>query len=245
MNNAVARRLGAEVLGTLILVFFGGAAVLSQAPLPGGLLFGLALVIAILVVGPISGAHVNPTVTLALALRGRFAWRDVPGYIAAQLIGATAAAALLFASFGNTGVKAGLAATHIAPQADHGKYLIAAVLVEALGTFLLCYTVITLTDPRRTGPTPVAFGIGFALAVGAMAAGITGGSLNFARTFGPELMLSFTNGAAQWGHIWVYLIGPVIGSAVAAYLNAWMSPDTVEEAAPAVAPKQAARAAGK
>ncbi len=243
MNDTVARRLGAEVLGTMILVLFGGAAALS---LPGGLAFGLALFIAVLVVGNISGAHVNPTVTLALALRGRFAWRDVPGYVVAQLVGGTLAALLLFLTYGHQGTKDGQFATHLAPQATSGTHLIAAVLLEALGTFLLCYTVISLTDPRRTGNFPLAFGIGLALGVGALAAGpVTGGSLNFARTFGPELMLSLTNGTAQWSHIWVYLVGPVIGSAVAAYLNAWMTPDVVAEAEPVVAPKQAARATGK
>ncbi len=248
MNDTVARRLGAEVLGTMILVFFGGAAALN---LPGGLAFGLALFIAVLVVGNISGAHVNPTVTLALALRGRFAWRDVPGYVVSQLVGATIAGALLFFTYGHQVTKPGTFTTHLAGVGVPGatvssSELVSAVLLEALGTFLLCYTVISLTDPRRTGNFPLAFGIGLALGVGALAAGkVTGGSLNFARTFGPELMQSLTHGTADWGHIWVYLIGPVIGSALAAYLSAWMSPDVVEEAAPAVAPAQAtAPAAG-
>jgi len=252
MNNAFARRLGAEVLGTMILVYFGGAIALTVPQLPGGLAFGLALVIAVLVVGPISGAHVNPTVTLALALRGRFAWRDVTPYVVSQLVGGVIAGVLLFLSFGHSGSKSGLAATHVNPPFDSGKYLIAALLLEALGTFLLCYTVISLTDPARTGNTPVAFGIGFALAVGAMAAGAaTGGSLNFARTFGPELMLSLTGGSSQWGHIWVYLIGPVIGAALAAYLHGWLNATaeapaaTPPAAAPKAAPKQAARTAAK
>lgn len=246
MDNALARRLGAEVLGTMILVYFGGAIALTVRQLPAGLGFGLALVIAVLVVGPVSGAHVNPSVTLALALRGRFAWRDVPAYIGAQLVGGVLAALALFLSFGHTGSRAGLAATHLSPPYDSGRYLIAALLLEALGTFLLCYTVISLTDPGRTGATPVAFGIGVALAVGAMAAGAaTGGSLNFARTFGPELMLSLTGGPAQWGHIWVYLIGPILGAAVAAYLNDWLVRDAPASPGPvAAAPKQPTRARG-
>jgi glycerol uptake facilitator protein len=247
MNNALARRLGAEVLGTMILVFFGSAIAMTVPQLPGGLAFGFALVIAVLVVGSISGAHVNPSVTVALALRGRFPWRDVPAYVGAQLVGGVLAALVMFLSFGHSGSKAGLAATHLTPPYDSGKYLVAALLLEAVGTFLLCYTVISLTDPRRTGNTPLAFGIGFALAVGAMAAGAaTGGSLNFARTFGPELMLSMTGGSAQWGHIWVYLIGPMVGAAIAAYAHGWLAADEPAPATPApAAPKQPARARGK
>src|SRR5215470_19207547 len=86
MNTVPIRRLVAEVLGTTILVGIGCAGALTAGGLTP-LVFGFALAIAVLVVGPVSGAHVNPTVTLALALRGRFPWREVPAYVVAQLIG--------------------------------------------------------------------------------------------------------------------------------------------------------------
>lgn len=244
MNNALTRRLGAEVLGTFILVFFGGAAVIGGAGGLGALAFGLALSIAVLVVGPISGAHVNPTVTLALTLRGRFAWRDVPYYVVSQIVGATLAGVALFATYAHNGIKLGLATTHVSPLANHGVYLIGALLAEALATFLLCYTVIPLTDPDREGSTPVAFGIGLSLATGAFAIGsITGGSMNFARTLGPEIVYSLAGGKGDWSHIWVYLVGPVIGAIAAAYLHRSLAERREATKAPATAaPKQKAGA---
>lgn len=222
MNYGLARRLTGEILGTFILVFFGGAAAMTNPGngLLGALAFGLALFVAVLVVGPISGAHVNPTVTLALALRGRFAWKDVPGYVVAQIAGALLAGLAVFATYAHHGVLAGLATTHVDPAANHGVYLIGALLAEAFGTFLLCYTVISLTDPNRVGQTPIAIGIGLSLTVGALAVGaVTGGSFNFARTLGPEIVYSLSGGKGDWSHIWVYLIGPIIGAAVAAFLH--------------------------
>jgi glycerol uptake facilitator protein len=254
MNPALVRRLGAEALGTLILTFFGGAAVVSaalhgfDASLLGPIAFGFALLIGITVVGPVSGGHVNPTVTLSLAIRGRFAWADVPAYIAAQLTGGVLAGLLLFFTYGNGGVKAGLAMTHVAPHAG-GKLIAAALLAEALGTFLLCFTVLAVTDPDRDGRVPVAISIGLSLTTGALAVGgVSGGSFNFARTFGPELIATFAHGPSDWGHIWVYLVGPVIGAVAAAYAQKALSTTRTVAGTPAeprvVATTGAARTTG-
>ena len=240
MNTVPIRRLVAEVLGTMILVGIGCAGALSAGNLTP-LVFGLALATAVLVVGPVSGAHVNPTVTLALALRGRFPWREVPAYVVAQIVGGFIGALLVFLAYGHTGALAGLGATHINPAASSGAHLVGALIAEAVGTFLLCYTVISVTDPERTGAIPVAFGIGFSLAAGAFAFGaLTGGSFNFARTFGPELMLVMGGGKPEWGHIWIYLVGPVIGAAIAAYLHGWISGRPATTPAPASDPATSA-----
>ena len=119
MTNAFARRLSAEAVGTMILTLFGGAAVIAAslsgfaANLLGPLAFGFALLTGINILGPISGAHFNPAVTVALAIRGRFPWSDVAGYVVAQCVGAIVAGLLLFFTFGNSGVKAGLATTSL------------------------------------------------------------------------------------------------------------------------------------
>src|ERR1051326_597175 len=126
MTNVSARRLGAEALGTLILTMFGGATVILAANtgfaanLLGPLAFGLALMTAINVIGPISGGHVNPLVTLSLAVRGRFPWAEVPAYWVAQLVGGIVAGALLFFTFGqHAGITVGgLAMTNIASGAS-------------------------------------------------------------------------------------------------------------------------------
>jgi glycerol uptake facilitator len=227
MTNVSARRLGAEALGTLILTLFGGATVIVAAAngfaanLLGPLAFGFALLIAVAVVGPVSGAHVNPLVTLALAVRGRFPWVEVPAYWIAQLVGGIVAGALLFFTFGqHVGITLGnLAMTNIAAHAS-GQAVWSAILAEALGTFILCYTVLSLTDPDREPGIPVALGIGLSLAVGAMAfGGVAGGSFNFARTFGPDFVAWLAGAKGVWSHLWIYLVGPAVGAVVAAYLN--------------------------
>jgi glycerol uptake facilitator protein len=232
-----ARRLAAEAVGAFILTFFGGAAAIMATGNPvAGLLvplaFGLSLFTAINLVGPISGAHVNPTVTLALALRGRFAWRDVPAYCVAQLVGGLVAGAVLFFTYGNQGVHAGLGTTHV-PAGASTRVLLACLLAEALGTFLLASAVIALTDSKRGGTAPVATGIGLSLAVSLMAfGGLTGGSFNFARTLGPEIANALAHGTTDWPHIWIYLLGPVLGAFAAAYLNRALTGD--DEAADVV-----------
>ncbi len=230
MNTAFARRLGAEAVGAAILTLFGGAAaILATGNSVGALLvplaFGLSLFTAINLVGPISGAHLNPTVTLALALRGRFAWRDLPGYWAAQIVGGIVAGAILFFVYGNAGVHAGLATTHVPAHATT-KVLLACLLAEALGTFLLTSAVIALTDPKRGGTAPVATGIGLSLAVSLLAfGGLTGGSFNFARTIGPEIVNALAHGTSDWPHIWIFLLGPALGAIAAAYLNIALTGD--------------------
>jgi glycerol uptake facilitator protein len=226
METDLVRRLGAEALGTFILTFFGGAAVVAailhsvDTGVLAPLAFGLALFTAVNVVGSTSGAHVNPTVTLSLALRGRFPWNGVVPYVLAQTIGGIVAGFLLYFTFGHLGVKAGLATTHIATVPFGGHAAVAALLAEALGTFLLCFTVISATDPNRESTAGAPAAIGLSLAVGIFAlGGVSGGGFNFARTLGPELVLWFAHGSTAWSHIWVYLAGPVIGAVVAAYLH--------------------------
>jgi glycerol uptake facilitator protein len=251
MTNAFARRLSAEAVGAMILTLFGGAAVIAAslsgfaANLLGPLAFGFALLTGIHILGPISGAHFNPAVTVALAVRGRFPWGDVIGYVVAQCVGAIVAGLLLFFTFGNTGVKAGLATTHY-PSDVHGKYVLAVLLAEALGTFLLAFTVIAVTDPERTGTVPAALAIGLALATAALAFGaVSSGSFNFARTIGPEIINALAGGKSAWGQMWVYLVGPIAGGVVAAYAHKGLTSTCTATPAPATpataAPKQKAR----
>jgi glycerol uptake facilitator protein len=241
MTNVSARRLGAEALGALILTLFGGAAVIVAAAsgfapnLLGPLAFGFALLTAVSVVGPVSGGHVNPFVTLAFAVRGRFPWAEVPAYVIAQLVGGIVAGALLFFTFGqHTGITLGHLAMTSVPAGVSTQVIWSALLAEALGTFLLCYAVLSLTDPDRDQLIPVALGIGLALATGALAfGGVTGGSFNFARTFGPDFVAWLAGAPGVWAHLWIYLLGPAVGAVAAAYLNRALSVRRVVVEAPA------------
>jgi MIP family channel proteins len=212
----------AELIGTFILVFTGCAvavAAILQRPTAGpafydslavALAFGIALVVVVAAIGHVSGAHVNPAVTLALAVTNKFPWGFVPVYIGAQLLGAILGAIAVWISYGDAAREvASVAATF--PVDGVGD--LRAFLVELLVTFILVFVVISVaTDDRApAGVAPLA--VGFALACGILIAGpVTGGSLNPARTLGPMIV------AGQFNALWVYILAPVIGGVLAAVL---------------------------
>jgi glycerol uptake facilitator protein len=224
MRPDTVPRLAAEFLGTLFLVYFGAGAATSAA---GGLVgvalaHAFALALAVWIFGSVSGAHVNPAVSVALALKGRLSWLDTGLYVAAQLVGAVVAALLLWATFGNAGADAGLGATHV----GEGFSVIGALIAEIIGTFLLVSAVYNLAVRERVPVGFAGLGIGIALGAAILAIGpVSGASLNPARTFGPELVLSFA-GDPDWANFWIYLLGPVVGAVLAVYASEFFSPTT-------------------
>jgi glycerol uptake facilitator protein len=216
-------RLLAELIGTTILCLFGiGAAVAVARTGAGGagllvvaLAHGLALAVAVYAFGSVSGGHFNPTVTLALAVRARFPWREVPAYLGAQLLGGTLGAGAVHLVHAGQGGTAGLGATVLGPGVNAGQGLLA----EAFGAFLLVTAVYALAVAPAAPAGVHGFGIGLALAVQIMAIGpLTGGSVNFARTVGPDLVLALTGGDVAWSQLVVYLVGPIAGGVAAALL---------------------------
>ena len=211
----------AELVGTFILVF-GGTAVATAAilsrPTAGGaydslavaLAFGLALAAVVAAIGHVSGGHVNPAVTLGMAATGKFPWKSVPVYIGAQLVGAVLGALGTWLAFGGPGrVEAKLAATYPA----QGVGDLQAFLLEILITFILVFVVMSVaTDDRAPAPiAPIA--VGFALAIGVFIAGpVTGGAVNPVRALGPMLV------AGDLTSAWLYILGPIIGGVLAAFL---------------------------
>jgi glycerol uptake facilitator protein len=215
---ASSSRLGAEFIGTLFLVFFGaGAGTHAVGGLTGvALAHAFALAIAVWVFGPLSGAHVNPAVTIALALRNRLSWAEAGLYIVAQLLGGVVAALLLWAVFGGGGVDSGLGATHV----GDGVTVVGALLAEIIGTFLLVSAVYIAAVQERVPAGFAALVIGLALGAAILAVGpASGASLNPARTFGPELVLALGGGPSDWANIWIYLVGPVLGGAAAVFVQ--------------------------
>jgi MIP family channel proteins len=210
----------AELIGTFILIFTGCAvavAAILQRPTAGpgiydslavALAFGLALVAIVAAIGHVSGAHVNPAVTLALAATKKLAWQYVPIYIAAQLVGALLGAIAVWVIYGDASRElANVAATFPAEGVGDLRALVAEILV----TFILVFVIISVaTDDRApAGVAPLA--VGFALACGVFIAGpVTGGSLNPARTLGPMIV------AFDFTAVWVYIVGPIIGAVLAA-----------------------------
>ena len=204
------RRLFSEAFGTflLVLVAVGGDVVGTVTGTPpsraaAATAPALMVMVVILFMGRVSGAHLNPVVSMAFAMRGEFPWRRVPGYVAAQLIGGILACVFLWALFGRPGLfGATIPAANISDMQ--------AALVEAVLTLGLVSTILgTASSAQNVGPlSAIAVG-GYIALAGLWAAPIGGASMNPVRSFAPALV------RADFAHIWVYLAGPLIGALVA------------------------------
>jgi aquaporin NIP len=205
-----------ELLGTFILVFAGITAVDADYLTKGmlgltgvGLVFGLAVIISAYSLGHISGAHLNPAVTVGLTLTGRFKYDDLIPYVASQLLGGIFAGIVELAIFGTafTGSPTYLGTTVPNPALSQP---LSAFIMETFVTMFLVITVLGSTH-EKAPKNFAGLAIGLALAMGVMiAGGVSGGSLNPARTFGPALV-SWT-----WTDHWVYWLGPLFGAYLAA-----------------------------
>jgi aquaporin Z len=204
------RRLLAELVGTFFLVLVAAGAVTVDAT-SGGQIGRVASVVApglmvmavILAFGPVSGAHLNPAVTLAFAVRGYFPWRRVPLYVAVQLVAALLACLLLRALFGTAG---DLGAT--AP--GKGVTPLTALVMEVVLTFGLVTVILaTATRGRITGAVS-ALGVGGYIALaGLWSSPVSGASMNPARSLGPAAVLP------RFDDVWIYVAGPLLGALLA------------------------------
>jgi MIP family channel proteins len=219
----------AEFFGTFALVMAGCGAIVVNA-LTGqlghvgvALTFGFVIAVMVAATGHLSGAHLNPAVTLAFAVSRHFPWRETPAYICGQLAGAILAAATLFALFGPV---AELGAT--TPSGPPLQSL----LLEGLLTAALMFVITAVaTDTRAVGEL-AALAIGFTVAANALWAGpISGASMNPARSFGPALV------AGVWQDQWIYWIGPIAGAVAGALIYQWVR-RPIRTAAPAVPPDE-------
>ncbi|HLG68182.1 MAG TPA: aquaporin [Acidimicrobiales bacterium] len=210
------RRLFSEALGTFLLVVVAaGAPVVDavshgQVPLDAQVVApGLMVMAIIYFMGMVSGAHLNPAVTLSFAARGNFPWSRVPGYILAQLVGAIAASLLLRALFGTAGH---LGATLPGPGISSGT----ALVVEALLTLGLVSVILgTASGARNVGANAALAVGGYIALAGLWAAPVSGASMNPARSFAPELL------AGEWTSWWAYVVGPIVGGVLAVGI-AWI-----------------------
>ncbi|MFH8251095.1 MIP/aquaporin family protein [Microbacterium sp. B2969] len=207
------RRLVSEVFGTFLLVIVAaGGGMMAQA-YPGTISRsaevvapGLMVMGVILFMGKISGAHLNPAVTLAFSLRGDFPWRRVPGYLVAQLLGATLAALLLRAVIG-------VSATYGSNYPDPAATPAQAFAMEALLTLGLVSVILGTASGAQNVGVLGAVGVGGYIALaGLWGSPISGASMNPARTFGPDLA------SLDFRDYWVYLAGPITGALAAVVL---------------------------
>jgi aquaporin Z len=204
------RRLSSELFGTFLLVLAaaggGVVAVLSHGAVSRSaevVAPGLTVMAVILFMGKVSGAHLNPVVSLAFAMRRDFPWSRVPAYVVAQLVGATLACLFLWAVLGDNG---GLGATEPGPGITGWQ----ATLIEAVLTLGLVSTILGTASGAQNIGALSALGVGgYIVLAGLWASPISGASMNPARSFGPDLVtLAFAN-------FWIYLVGPTVGAIVA------------------------------
>ena len=202
------RRLFSELLGTfaLVLVAAGGGLLHAkgQISLAAAVVApGLMVTAVILFMGAVSGAHLNPAVSLAFALRRDFPWKRVPGYIVIQLVGATLACLFLRLVFGNT---RHLGATLPGPGYTSWQ----ALLMEIVLTALLVSVILGTASAAQNVGAIAALGVGGYIALaGLWAAPVSGVSMNPARSFGPALV------SGDWTSYWVYVAGPIAGTLIA------------------------------
>jgi glycerol uptake facilitator protein len=222
-----AQKFGAEVIGTAILVFIGAGSVPLTVFLTGSNPFGsaelstisfafaFAIFAAVYSVGHISGAHINPAVTIALLATRKIDTRTAGYYVAAQLVGATLGAVLTYIILiGNDPVKLGLGA--VAVNANAGPYV--GLLAEIIGTAILVFTVFGSAVDGRAPAGFAGIVIGFIVyGIIILVGPITGAALNPAREFGPNLVQTLIGGTAKWGEFWVYVLGPIGGGLLGAF----------------------------
>ena len=213
MNNALQlwRRASAEGLAAFALVFAGCGAIVSDSEYGGALgtvgialVFGLIIMAMIYATGHLSGAHINPAVTIAFALTRHLSARDAAAYIGGQLAGAICAALLLLAIWSDQPAQLGATV----PTVGAGSALVYEMVLTAILMFVI---MAVATDTRAVGAA-AAIAIGGAVGLDALFGGpVTGASMNPARSLGPALA------SGTWTDFWIYLVGPVLGAALGAF----------------------------
>ncbi|MFZ1924879.1 MAG: MIP family channel protein [Solirubrobacteraceae bacterium] len=207
----LARRALMEAIGTFALVIAGCGAIITNTTHHGSiggigvsLAFGLVIMVMIYAGGHLSGAHYNPSVTIAFTLARHFPIRDALAYIAAQLIGATIAGLLLLAAWAGKPAHLGTTLPSVSSPT--------AVAYEIVLTAFLMFVITAVATDTRAVGAAAAIAIGGTVGLDALFGGpITGASMNPARSFGPALA------SGTWSSFWIYVIGPLIGATIGVF----------------------------
>jgi glycerol uptake facilitator protein len=252
MANAptTPQKLLAELVGTACLVFVGAGSAAATGVIAasskasfsladlGMISFAFMLVIVgvVYAIGHISGGHINPAVTLSLAVSGKFPWREVPGYMLAQLVGAVIGAAAIFLTLGKTAAVAaggGVTAYNTASM-GFGR----ALLIEAIGTAILVFVIFGVIDHRAVpGWAPMAIGaIVFAIII--IIGPATGAAINPARYLGAVFMQGAFGGHVTWSEVPAYLIGELAGGVLGGLAYVGISKVRQDAALTSLAPSE-------
>jgi len=225
----------AEIIGTAVLILLGNGGVANlllketKGQGSGWLViataWGAAVFVAVAIAAPVSGAHINPAVTLGLAVSGNFAWADVPAYWTAQMIGAFVGATLVWLTYRQhyelTDDKDGKLATFCTAPAIKSTF--DNFFSEAIGTFVLVLAVLKMTAPEMGLGAMDALPVGLVvLVIGLSLGGTTGYAINPARDLGPRIAHALLPIPAKrdsdWGYAWIPVLGPATGAIIAAVI---------------------------
>ena len=226
---SLAKKSVAEFIGTFWLVLGGcGSAVLAAAfPELGigfvgvSLAFGLTVLTMAFAIGHISGCHLNPAVSLGLAVAGRFKFSELPAYVIAQVLGATVAAAVLYwiasGAPGGYDLAGGLAANGFGEHSPGGYSMQAGFVTEVVLTLMFLFVILGATDSRApAGFGPIAIGLCLTL-IHLISIPVTNTSVNPARSTGPALLV----GDWATAQLWLFWVAPLIGAAIAGVIYKW------------------------
>lgn len=224
----VVRKLAAEFVGTFALVFIGCGAIIADSVTNGkvqptgiSLAFGLTVMTMVYATGHISAAHFNPAVTTGFAIAGRFPWRYVPHYLLAECAGALFASFLHLALISEYALNVSFGATKVSDVISIGQ----GFLVEVILTFFLMFVIMAVATDKRVPSAASGLAIGMTVTLCSLAGGpLTGASMNPARSLAPALFASLAT-KLPLQQLWLYLIAPVIGAAIAARVYEFLRPE--------------------
>lgn len=202
-----------ECIGTAVLVLFGcGTAVITGDLVAISLAFGLSIVAMAYVIGPVTGCHINPAVSLSMLITKKMTPKDFAGYVLAQVIGGIIGAAVLYAILSSSSLgTVNLGANGYAELSSVGLNLIGAILVEVILTFVFIYTILGVTnDESKDCVAGLVIGLTLCF-VHLIGIKLTGTSVNPARSIGPALFV----GGEALKQVWVFILAPLLGSVLA------------------------------
>jgi aquaporin Z len=226
---SLAKKSVAEFIGTFWLVLGGCGSAVLAAGIPDlgigfvgvSLAFGLTVLTMAYAIGHISGCHLNPAVSLGLAVAGRFKWSELPAYVIAQVLGAIVAAAILaWIASGAPGfdlVASGLASNGYGDHSPQGYSMESGFVTEVVMTLMFLIIILGATDKRApAGFAPIAIGLGLTL-IHLISIPVTNTSVNPARSTGPAIIV----GGWAVAQLWMFWVAPLIGAAIAGLVYRW------------------------
>ena len=225
------RKCICEFIGTAVLVLFGcgTAALTGGSIIPTSMAFGLAIIAMAYAIGNVSGCHVNPAVSLAMLINKKMTLVEFCFYVVAQILGALAGAGILFGLMHTSSLldvaELGLGANGFDKNSLANVNMIGALITEVILTFVFVYTILGVTsDKKKSSVAGIVIGLTLTF-VHILGIPLTGTSVNPARSLAPAIILT----GEALNQVWVFIVGPLVGSAIAAFVFKFLNKEEVSE----------------